>query len=515
MAYRMHAPPTLLVIGYDPVRDLPKDHLVRMVEMVVEQADLPRGKHGVKGQPAFDPRLLLKVMTYSYATGVRSSRQIERLCSESLDYLFLTRGDTPCYRTLCSFRVKYKAHFEKIWLNLFGVASECGLQRLGRIAIDSSKFRADASPESVVKEADYQLVLDELKLILEEAEAADKQDEIDPPGQTLTGLDIETEHMREILRRVSKRNRQAGSAKSTQTPQDTPQHTKKRLGKRMRPRLEKAIKTLEEAIADGDKYACLTDPDARMMKEGREKKVLECHSYEVVVDSGSGLIAAGQSCQSPVDNPRLELLFEAASENEPDGITHIDADSGYYSGDAIGRLLSEGIDTCIPDSNTAGDLHRGQPIGTVRSKNSGKVPLIYDPEADCYTCPENNRLLPSQRSKDGGQEVKVYRAEKSCSECPLAKDCLTQANAKYRTVKRGEYADVLEEARQRFSEPEHQDRYHHRGEAIETIFGFIRSALGYKRWQVRGKDRVAAEAALFTTAYQLRKVHLQWAQAIG
>ena len=201
-----------MVVGYDPHRDLPKDHLVRMVEIVVEQADLPRGKYGIKGQPAFDPRLLAKVMVYSYATGLRSSRQIQRLCSESLDYLFLTRGDTPCYRTLCSFRVKYKTYFDEIWLNLFGLGSACGLKRMGRITIDSSKFRADASPESVVKEIDYQLVLEELKLILEEAEAADKQEEIDPPGQTLTGMDIESGHMREILRRVSNSNRQLKAA---------------------------------------------------------------------------------------------------------------------------------------------------------------------------------------------------------------------------------------------------------------------------------------------------------------
>ena len=543
MAYRVHAPPTFLLVGYDPHRDLPKDHLVRMVEMVVEQADLPRANHCIPGQPAFDPKLLAKVIIYSYATGQRSSRQMERLCSESLDYLFLTRGDTPCYRTLCSFRVKYKTYFDAIWLNLFGIGNECGLKRMGRIAIDSSKFRADASSESVVKEIDYQLVLAELKHILDEAEATDKQEEIDPPGQTLTGMDIESDHMREILRRVSNSNRQLKAANTkkktassnidilpanlkadiaettaeidTEQPRQRRGRRKKRLGKQMRPRIEKAIKTLEAAIANGDKHACLTDPDARMMKEGREKKVLECHSYEVVVDSDSGLIVAGQSSQSPVDNPRLELLFDAAKLNEPGGITHVDADSGYYSGDAVGRLLSEGIDTCIPDSNTAGDIHRGQAVGTVRSKSVGAVPLVYDPEADCYRCPENNRLLPTQHRKDGGQELKVYRAENSCIDCPLAKNCLTQANAKYRTVRRGDYTDILEEARQRFAEPEHQDRYHHRGEAIETIFGFIRGALGYRRWQVRGKDRVAAEATLFTTAYQLRKVHVQWAATIG
>ena len=65
----------------------------------------------------------------------------------------------------------------------------------------------------------------------------------------------------------------------------------------------------------------------------------------------------------------------------------VDADSGYYTGETVATLIREGIDTCIPDSNTAGDLHRGQPIGTIVAKNRGKVPFTYEAEADAYHCP--------------------------------------------------------------------------------------------------------------------------------
>jgi transposase len=509
MGYRPHTPPTLMLFGYDPVRDLPEDHLARLVELVVEEAKLPRLLAGGRGQPAFDPRLCAKILAYGYATGVRSSRQLERMCNESLPYLFLTRGDTPSYRTLCTFRIDHSDLLEQVWVQLFATAGECGMQRLGRIVIDSSKFRADASPEAVVKAKEYDALLQELKQILKEAQEADTQDQEDPPGQTRTGQPVQTEQMRDIVRRVRKQISARAKGKEADPVAQKP------LGTRMQPRLEATIKTLETAQKEGDKFACLTDPDARMMGEGREKRIRECHSFEVVVDADAGLLVVGQTCQSSVDNPRLEILVQAAQQQEPNGIVSVDADSGYYSGDAVGRLISSRIDTCIPDSNTACDLHRGHRIGTKRQGDQGSVILVYDKSADLYRCPEGNLLKPSQRRAHCGQEVTLYRAEQPCSDCPQKDDCLTQAKAKHRTVTRGDYAEELEAARQRFGEAEHQDRYHHRGDAVETVFGFVRGTLGYGRWLLRGKERVAHEGRLFKLAYQLRKVHRKWSLAMG
>lgn len=503
-----------MLFGYDPVRDLHADHLARLVERVVEGANLPRTVGGGRGQPAFDPRLCAKVLVYGYATRVRSSRQLERMCDECLPYLFLTRGDTPSYRTLCSFRVHHSDIIERVFVELYAVADECGMKRLGALVVDSSKYRADAGPEAVIKKDEYQSILDELEQILQEAREADDKDEQDPPGQTRTGQPIDTDNMRDILRRVRKRmarSRKSDSGNETSAA-EADACAEKPLGPRMLPRIEAAIETLEAAQQNESKYACLTDPDARMMGEGREKHIHECHSFEVAVDKEDGLLVVGQTCQSTTDNSRLEPLVKAARAHEPEGIKSVDGDSGYYSGDTVASLLSAGIDTCIPDSHTACDLHRGQPIGTTRSKSQGSVPLEYDAEANCYRCPEGNTLLPGAHIQDCGQMVTVYRAKQPCTDCPQAGDCLTQPTAKHRTVKRGDHADMLEEARQRFSEAEHQDRYHHRGEVVETVFGFIRGTLGYVRWMLRGKDRVASEARLFKTAYQLRKVHIRWAQ---
>lgn len=576
MAYRSHQPPAFLLIGYDPLRDLAGDHLARLVEAVVEEtlAKKPKSLKSGPGQPAYDPRLLCKVLIFGYATGVRASRQLERHCRESLPYLLLVRDDRPSYRTLCTFRVDHSDLIEEVFLGLFAVARAAGVKRMGRIVVDSSKLKADAGPEAVLKKEEYADVLAELKRILEEAEAADEKDEQDPPGTTNLGVEVPIDQMRDILRRVRKERGKRTAAVATE--QTTPTQVQPGAGsqapeentapqvatvaiepagpaapaqpkasnaildldppaqaaaastpdakpegrsgpaKRPGPDMFKVVKftiaAIETAIERGLKHLCVTDPDARMMGEGRSKQIRECYSFEAAVDNG--LLVVGQITQDGNDNARLETIVDAAKALEPDGVKAVDGDSGYYRGDAIANLIAAGIDVCVPDSNTACDIRREEPIGSSRGRRGGKVALTYDAQADQFVCPENKRLVFSQNRTERDQPVKVYRAETDCSGCPLAKECLTQKNAKRRTVHVLEENEILATARQRFEDPAIQERYHHRADQIETVFAFIRTTLGFTRFVVRGADRVASEATLIKTAFQFRKIQSQL-NAIG
>ena len=390
---------------------------------------------------------------------------------------------------------------------------------------------------------EYEPVREELQRILAEAAQIDAQESAEGrPGATRLGQAAAPEQMREILRRVRQRLARAKpAARRTEPPagddaavgggpeSDPPTTTATvaappapagavggeaplgPLGPRMQARVEAGIAALAAALAEGRGHLCLTDPDARMMAGGREKQVRECHSFEVAVDREAGLLVVGQTTQEGTDNARLEPLVAAAPAHEPDGVKAVDGDSGFSGGDALGRLISAGIDPCVPDSDTAGDLHRGRPIGTTRAQHHGQVLFHYEAATDRYHCPEGKVLRPTQRRPHGGQEVTVYRAEQDCRPCPRAAACLTQTNAQHRTLKVGAYQAVLAAARQRFAEPAHQERYRHRGEGVETVFGVVRGTLGYHRWRLRGKERVACEGRLIKVAYQLRKIHGQWA----
>lgn len=101
-----------------------------------------------------------------------------------------------------------------------------------------------------------------------------------------------------------------------------------------------------------------------MMHGGREGKVRFCHSLEVALDKGCGLLVAGGVTQEGNDNARLEALVAQAQAHEPAGIEGVDGDSGYFTSEGVGRLLAAGVDVCIPDSNMAYCLHRGLPVDT-------------------------------------------------------------------------------------------------------------------------------------------------------
>jgi len=511
MSYRMHAAPMTGFFGYDPAQDLPPDHLARFVDCIVQESVHPPINNTRQGQPEFDPRLLAKVLLYGYATGIRSSRQLERLCNESLPFLFLTRGDTPCYRTLCTFRVKQSKLIEQAWQALFDVAGQVGLKRMGQITIDSTKILADASPEAVVKEMEYQGVKSELQRILAEAAQVDAAEDNQSPGQTRLERTVSTDQMRDILRRVRKQRSQARPLQNNQTDgafastDAAGSLSGEALSPRMRKRIEAGITAIEAAEEEGRKHACLTDPDARMMGEGREKSIRECHALEAAIDNE--LLVVGQSNNCGTDNSRLIPLVDAARAQEPDGLHAVDADSGYFSGAAVVTLIQEGIDLCIPNANTACDLHRGQAIGTTLSRITGTICFDYDGEQDLYTCPEGNILRFVHSRTERGQDYDIYRADRSCQDCPLRSQCGRQDRGTYRTLHVLANKDIMDAHLARFSEEAHLQRYRRRAPAIETVFGFVRGVLGFVRWQLRGSERVAAEASLFKTAYQIRKVH--------
>jgi transposase len=529
VSYRSYSAPQPLLIGYDPFRDLPPDHLARLVDQVVDETVKPPKRAAGAGQPAFDPRLCLKVLVYGYATGMRSSRRLEQACRENLAFLYLTRGDTPSYGTLCTVRTEQGEFLEDVWQGLFAVAAAVGLERVGRIVIDSTKLRADVSPEAVLQRREFEAVRAELERIVAEAARTDAREETAASPAATRGKVVPREQMRDILRRVRKEQHAfrkgapaAPAVGGNSRPADPPggagapaalpledwppaggipapaAAAPEGMTPKMLQRVQHAITALNEALADGRQHVALTDPDARMMAGGRDHRVEECHSWEIAVDAGL-LVAAGTT-QEPTDNARLLPLVAAAERWEPAGILAVDADSGYYRGDDVAGLATRGIDTCIPDSNTAGDLHRGRPIGTTRAASRGRVPFAYDAAADVFRCPEGNTLVPTQKRQQCAQKVTMYRTERPCTDCPRQGECLTRAGAKHRTLMIAENKEVLDELRARFGQPEHVERYHRRGDAVETVFGFLRGVLGYRRWLLRGAEKVACEGSLFAAA---------------
>jgi transposase len=490
-------------MGYDPARDLAADHLARLVDLVVEEAVPAQGEPTGPGQPSYPPRLYAKVLIYGYATGERSSRRLEQCCRESLPYLFLTRGEHPSYRSLCRFRVAGEAVLEAAWLQLFAVAARLELPRVGRVVVDTSKLRANTSQELVLTAAEYGPVKEALVQALAEAEAIDaREEQHGGPPPTRTGKDLGRAQMRDLVREV--RAKLAGKPAAP---------APKAMSRRMRRRMEQAIGTLEEAREDGRTHLSLTDPEAQMMHGGREKQVRESYSFEAAIEQGAGLLVAAGVTREGTDSRRLEPLLEQARPQLPGGkLEAVDGDSGFYHTNVIRDLLEAGVDVCVPDTKTAGMLHRGQ-------WREPAVLMVYESEQDQYRCPEG-KVLAAVGTFLGnrGYEVTHYRVQESCRECVQAEACFSQQaqRREYKTLQRRTEPEALEAHLARFREPQLQARYRRRGGWIEGVFGYIKGGLGFGRWLLRGERKVAQEGRLMALSYQLKRVHRAWAaQAAG
>jgi transposase len=481
MAYKPHPPSAPLLIGHDPETEIGEDHLARFIDKVVDSLPYPKSPEGA-GQPAYHPQMLAKVSLLAYSTGVHSSRRIEQNCNENLPYMLLARDDRPCFRTICSARVEYKEYFERAWLHMLAMGSANGVKVLGRIAIDSTKFKADCSGDLTISAQDYDALVARLHEHMEKAEKIDAQEEREGQSvQTGTGVPVRRVQMVNIVRSVGK------------------PMVEGEVTSRMLARIEASIETLEKAKTDGLKHVSLSDPDARMMPIGRSKKIGLGHMFEVAVDSGL-LVAAG-STNACSDTGRLKGLVDEAKKNDPVKVTQVLADSGYYQGGQIVELLESGLEVIVPDATTAGEMRRPE------TESVEKVEFTKIEGRNAYLCPEGKVLVYKGREESGGQTIKQYKAQKLCTGCPLASKCLSKEDVKYRTIRVQEHAAQIKPYLERFKDPEFRKLYYIRGPEVETVFAVAHTNMAFHRWSVRGEDNIASEAALLAAAYQVRKLY--------
>src|SRR5712692_8278870 len=236
---------------------LAEEHLVYFVSDVVDQLDLS-GMHAVygeekRGQPPYDPRLMTKLLVYGYCTGVFSSRRIQKRLQEDIPFKVLAAGNEPDFRTISDFRKIHIDTLQGLFEQVLEMALECGAVKLGRVSLDGTKVKANASKHKAMsygrmKEKQRQLK-EEVKQLLEQAEAADQEEDQPYGGKR-------DDELPEELRRRETRLAKIKEAKKV-------------VEQRARDKAAEEGKSAEEAKRakpdDKDQYN-FTDPESRIMK---------------------------------------------------------------------------------------------------------------------------------------------------------------------------------------------------------------------------------------------------------
>jgi len=318
--YRTYLPEQDLLLPPSLRQWLAEDHLVYFVSDVVDQLDLS-AIHTVyekekRGQPPYDPRLMTKLLVYGYCTGVFSSRRIQKRLREDIPFKVLAAGNEPDFRTISDFRKIHIATLEGLFEQVLAMALECGAIQLGRVSLDGTKLKANASKHKAMsygrmKEKHQQLKA-EVKQLLDQAADADETEDRqygDKRGDELP----------EELRRRETRLAKIKEAKKV-------------VERRARDKAAEEGKSAEEAQRakpdDKDQYN-FTDPESRMMK-GADGFV-QGYNAQAAVEPKL-LLIVGQSVTEATNDkkqliPMVELI-EQQSGQRPETIL---ADNGYCS----------------------------------------------------------------------------------------------------------------------------------------------------------------------------------------
>lgn len=376
---------------------LPEGHLAYFISDTIDALDLSAfharyAGGGPRNQP-FHPSMMVKVLVYAYASGVFSSRKIARKLHEDVAFRVLAAGNFPKHRTICDFRALHLEELGALFVQVVRLARECGLAKLGTIAVDGTKIKANASRHKAMSYERMQRAEAELEgqieALLERARAADEAEKNEPE------LDIPAEIERreqrlEVIRaakaRLEERQREADTARGRgpddeRRPRD-PDGTPRKGPLYKREFGEPAPKAQEN----------FTDPESRIMKRAGGGFDY-CYNAQAAVDDTAHIIVAAELTNSGADSPRLPGLLEAVKDNAGSYPRQALADAGFRS-EAVFEALAQ---------------HPTELV--VALGREGKQQMAIDPHRRPLTAAMARKFQTAQTQRD-------YRRRKWLSEPP-------------------------------------------------------------------------------------------------
>ena len=323
--FRSYLPEQNLLLPASLREWLPDDHLAYFVSDVVDQLDLSAIERMYedeeRGQPPYHPRMMTKILLYGYCVGVFSSRRIQKRLVEDVAFRVLAAGNQPDFRTIADFRKLHLKALEGLFQQMLRLTLETGMMKLGRVALDGSKVKGNASKHKAMsygrmKETEKRL-REEVRKLLNQAEAADKEED------SRYGRDRRGDELPEELQRRETRITRIREAKRA-------------LEERAREQAKNEGKDPEEAQPTKKAQYNFTDPESRMLK-GPDGFV-QGYNTQIAVEPVFQLIVGQTVTQAANDKQQMVPLIDAIEEQsgqKPEGVL---ADNGYCSNENLKYL---------------------------------------------------------------------------------------------------------------------------------------------------------------------------------
>jgi transposase len=495
---------------------IPEDHLVRVVNRVMDTLDLEPILNEYKGggTSSYHPRMMLKVLVYAYSQKVNSSRQIAKALRENVNFMWISGGNRPDFRTINRFRSSVmKEGIEVVFSEVLQYLIEGGYVTLENYFLDGTKIEANANKYKWVwakSTAHYKERLQEkIQELLEKIEAENEAEQEEYGDKDLEemgggnkggsgGMNSETlekriEHLNERLAETMKNKKGAREIRVLQE-----EHL---------PRLKKYEQ--QEKILAGRRSYAKTDHDATFMRM-KEDHMLNGQlkpGYNVQIGTENQFVVGFSIHQKTNDLncliPNLNQLQERLGRLPRTVI----ADAGYGSEENYAYLEKMGLEGIVKYPLFSKQQKRSWCKQRFRFENWG-----YDPARDEYLCPNNQRLTfrgKRIRVTDNGYRTTFRSYECSlCVECPLKPQC-TRSAWNRRIEVNPTLIQYQQQARERLVSERGRSLRARRGVEVETVFGRIKQDWGFRRFTLRGLEKVKTEWGLLCIAHNLAKLAVQ------
>ncbi len=424
---------------------LPERHLARFVAEIIDALDVSAMSNSYRGvgSASYHPKLLLAVLVYGYATGVFSSRKLERATYNSVAFRFIAANEHPDHDTIATFRRRFIKETEALFVQVLLLAREMGMLKLGTVALDGTKVHANASKHSALSYEHAGKIEAQLKAevaeLMAKAEAADQADLPD-------GMSIPEELARreERLKKIAEARAKIEARAKERFEREQAEHQAKLAAREAKTKTTgkkpggKPPEPPVEGPAPTDQIN-LTDEESRIMPVsggGFE----QCYNAQAVVAEGSLLVIAGDVVQSPNDKQQLEpmLAKTSALPEELGKVETLLGDNGYFS------------------------------------------------EANAKAC----KAAAIEPLLAMGRDSHHPSLSERCAAAPAAPKNPTPVEA----------------MAHRLQTPEGKKLYALRKHTPEPVFGIIKSVLGFRQFLLRGLDKVKGEWTLVTMAWNLKRM---------
>ncbi|MFB0525672.1 MAG: IS1182 family transposase [Phycisphaerae bacterium] len=340
---------------------LPENDLVYFILDTVNELDISaitkKYEQEERGYPPYNPRMMVALLFYAYCRGIFSSRKIMQACEERLTFRVIVGDDIPNWRTISDFRKLHLKELEDLFVQVLQLCQKAGLVKLGHIALDSTKVKANASRHKAMSygrmKQEEKRLKEEIDQLLSKAESVDQQED-QQYGSDCRGDELPEELARRQsrLKRIQEAKKAleaeakaaAEQAQKQREEEDSKNDDEPKRGRKPRP--------FSDIPADNKQYN-FTDPESKIMKVSN-KGWEQCSSAEAAVDSKNQIIVACDVTNETNDKQQYQPMLEKAQANvgEDKTIKAASADSSYYSESNVKYAEAKKIDAYIATEKT-------------------------------------------------------------------------------------------------------------------------------------------------------------------